>query len=89
MKRLMSMMVASCKKTTELIEKQSVDKLSIKESLQLKFHMSMCSTCTAYYKSSKNIDEGMSDLFKENKNSHLSEKTKSNILKEIKKSESD
>ena len=47
----------SCKKATELIEKESIFALSLKEKAQLYMHKSMCDACTAYEKQSKKIDE--------------------------------
>lgn len=52
----MNFLVLSCKKVTELIEKKSVVKLSLKETLQLSLHTSMCSACSRYEKQSKIID---------------------------------
>ena len=47
----------SCKKATELIEKQSLAGLSRKEKFRLRLHTSMCSGCTAYQKQSVLIDK--------------------------------
>lgn len=47
----------SCKKATELIEKNLVTKLSLREKVQLKMHKSLCDACTAYEKQSKKMDE--------------------------------
>ena len=57
MKRIMQILMLSCKKATELIEKRSLVKLSFKEKVQLRMHKSMCDACTAYEKQSKKIDE--------------------------------
>ncbi len=46
----------SCKKASELIDKQSVIKLSIKEKVMLHLHTSMCDGCKAYQKQSKLLD---------------------------------
>ena len=76
------------KKASTLIEKQSTDKLSVKESFQLNFHTLFCKTCTAYEKQSKALDKNLSEWVKSKKDksaSKLSTKMKSNILKEIKK----
>ena len=50
------MQIKSCKITTELIDKQQLTPLSIKEKLQLQTHKAMCKTCSAYEKQSKIID---------------------------------
>lgn len=57
MKKLMKLLVLSCKKATELIEKRLLIKLSFKEKVQLRLHKSMCDACTEYEKQSKKIDE--------------------------------
>lgn len=46
----------SCKKATELIDKKTVFKLSVKEKVMLCLHTSMCDACTAYQKQSNMID---------------------------------
>jgi len=55
----MNLVMLSCKKATELIEKKSVINLSFKEKVQLRMHKSMCDACTAYEKQSKAIDEAL------------------------------
>lgn len=47
----------SCKKATELMEKQSLVGLSVKERIRLRLHTSMCDGCTAYQKQSLLIDK--------------------------------
>lgn len=47
----------SCKKATELVEKQSLVGLSTKERFRLRLHTSMCDGCTAYQKQSLLIDK--------------------------------
>lgn len=42
----------SCLKATELIDKKSVVKLSVRENLQLKMHTSICNACKEYEKQS-------------------------------------
>jgi hypothetical protein len=57
MKRTMEILMLSCKKATELIDKKFVTKLSVKEKVMLRMHTSMCDACTAYQKQSKVLDE--------------------------------
>jgi hypothetical protein len=57
MKKIMYMIMLSCKKATELIEKRALVRLSSKEKIQLHLHKTMCDACTAYQKQSKKIDE--------------------------------
>ena len=47
----------SCKKATELIEKDLLVGLSRKERLKLRVHLSMCDGCKAYQKQSQQIDK--------------------------------
>lgn len=82
----MNMMVNSCKKTTELIDKQLFTPLNAKEKMQLQVHKSMCKTCTAYERQSKVIDNIINKWFngKSKTNVKLPEERKNKILDEIK-----
>jgi len=55
----MHILLLSCIKATELIEKKFYFKLSFKEKLQLKLHKTMCDACTNYEKHSKIIEKGV------------------------------
>jgi hypothetical protein len=57
MKKIMHLLMLSCKKATELIEKKSLVGLSFRENFQLRIHKSMCDACSAYEKQSLKIDE--------------------------------
>lgn len=57
MKKLMNIFILSCKKASELIDKKSVVKLSVKENVMLHMHTSMCAACTAYQKQSGILDD--------------------------------
>ncbi|MCK9411515.1 MAG: hypothetical protein M0Q53_04385 [Prolixibacteraceae bacterium] len=59
MKKLMHILLLSCLKATELIEKRFYFKLSFKERLQLKLHKTMCDACTNYEKHSRIIEKGI------------------------------
>jgi hypothetical protein len=52
----MNELMLSCKKATELIDKKTVFKLSVKEKAMLCLHTSMCDACSAYQKQSNKID---------------------------------
>jgi hypothetical protein len=52
----MNWLMLSCKKATELMEKQSLVGLSKKERFRLRMHTTMCDGCTAYQKQSLLID---------------------------------
>lgn len=53
----MMMLMLSCKKAAELIDKRSVVSLSMPERLQLSLHTRMCKVCSAYGKQSKVMDD--------------------------------
>jgi len=53
----MNTLLLSCKKACELIDKQSVIKLSVKEKVMLHVHTSVCDGCKSYQKQSKLLDE--------------------------------
>lgn len=56
MKKIMHLLMLSCKKATELIEKKSLVGLSFQEKFQLRIHKSMCDACSSYEKQSLKID---------------------------------
>ena len=89
MKRLLNKFFLSCKKATELIEKRNVEQLNFTEKNQLKIHLSMCRTCTAYQSQSETLDKAVSKWVKNNKkvrNISLSTSEKAAILEKIKNS---
>lgn len=55
----MNMLILSCLKATELIEKKLHFKLSFKEKLQLKMHKMMCDACRLYEKQSTLLEKGI------------------------------
>ncbi|MGC9352235.1 MAG: hypothetical protein ACP5D9_00260 [Mariniphaga sp.] len=59
MNKLMNMLILSCLKATELIEKKLHFKLSFKEKLQLKMHKMMCDACRLYEKQSVLLEKGI------------------------------
>ncbi len=79
----------SCKKATELIEKQSLVGLSAKEKFRLHLHTSMCDGCTAYQKQSLLIDKllrahiggQLSDTMTEIENAALKDRILSDLPK--------
>ena len=66
MKRLVNILLLSCKKATELIEKREFIPLSYKEKLQLRLHTSMCKACKSYEKQSDTLEKALSDWVKKN-----------------------
>lgn len=57
MKKLMYLLMLSCRKATELMEKRSLIGLSWTETIQLRMHKSMCDACSTYEKQSKILDK--------------------------------
>ncbi len=56
MKGPLNFLMLSCKKASELIDLKSIKKLTAKERILLKMHLSLCDGCTAYAKHSKILD---------------------------------
>lgn len=85
MKKWMNLILLSCKRATELIEKQHVEPLTSKESMQLQIHSAMCSACKSYKKQSAVLDETIAKMVKPESESNevLSSKTKETIIKKI------
>lgn len=57
MKRLMNILVLSCQKASELIEKQQYFGLTSTEKIRLLMHTSMCDACSSWQKQSSDIDQ--------------------------------
>ena len=60
MKKIMNILLLSCLKATELIEKKMHFKLNRKEKMQLKTHKMMCNACTNYEKQSLLLEKAIS-----------------------------
>lgn len=82
----MRILLNSCKETSELIDKQTFTKLSLKEKSKLYFHKLACNTCNSYEKQSKLIEKVIANWFKGNSNSteKLSSEKKAEIISKIK-----
>ncbi len=51
------MLMLSCQKATELVEKRSIFPLNPVEKTQLFLHMQVCSACRTYMKQSDSLDK--------------------------------
>jgi len=71
MKKLMNILMLSCQKASEFIEKKSIFGLNRGERIQLFLHTSMCDACKSYEKQSLQLDS----LMEEHLNSELNEKS--------------
>lgn len=84
MKKMMNLIMLSCKKTTELIEKRFVTKLSVVEKIQLSMHTAMCKTCKMYEKQSDIIEKSLEKIQqKECEPMKLSSEKKEEILNNL------
>ncbi len=91
MKKLMNILMLSCKAATELIEKKLQHPLNPVEKIQLYFHTSMCDACKSYQKQSKELEDVMSKHVKINPSSSdiskatLSSGFKDKIIRDLEK----
>lgn len=79
--------VFSCRKATALMDKRSAMELSLKEKLQLKFHLSICKGCRAYEKQSVILQQILTQFTQKNALAEveqlLNNELKINIIKKI------
>lgn len=84
MKKTMNIIMLSCKKATELIEKKLVTKLSSVEKIQLKMHTAVCSKCSTYENQSEVIEKCLAQIHQtDGEILKLSSEKKEQILKEL------
>jgi hypothetical protein len=85
--KLLILIINSCKKTTELIDKQAFITLTITEKMQLRMHKLLCNTCRAYENQSKFIEVVIGKWFTGNSKVKvkLSQESKTKIIDKIKK----
>jgi hypothetical protein len=84
MKKLMNILMLSCRKATELIEKKLYFKLTKVESVQLVLHKSMCDACTAYEKQSIVLDKVLKNDINSAQSQQTSTDFKNDLLQKIK-----
>lgn len=82
-KKIMNTMFLSCTKASELIDKKIYFKLTLKESIQLKLHKSMCEACTKYDIQSQLIDKKMTSMIGQKNNMLNSNELKDRILSKL------
>ena len=86
MKKMMNIIVLSCKKATELIEKRLVTKLTSVEKIQLKMHTAVCNQCATYEDQSAIIEKSLEKINKQkNVPMKLSSEKKEQILEALDK----
>lgn len=82
--KIMNWIMLSCRKATELIEKQKVLGLSNTEKMQLKMHVGVCKACEKYQTESDELDRHLKNIFIHQNETTSSENLKHTILKKIK-----
>jgi hypothetical protein len=85
LKKYSPLLMFSCKRTSELINKREISPLTLKEKLILFYHHSICEACQHYKIQSHKIDTVFLNLFI--KTDHLEKLTtekKQNIISKIK-----
>ena len=60
----------NCRKATLLIEKQQMGRLTMRERVELKIHLTGCSVCRTYHQQSIVINKMIKDLFNARGNQH-------------------
>ena len=85
MKKIMTVMMLSCRKATELVEKRAVQGLTTTERIRLRVHLSMCRACSGYEHQSQVIDKALTRLIHQSdaNNGSLNEDTKEQIRQKI------
>lgn len=81
------MLLRTCKKSTELIDKQILTPLTLQEKIQLQAHKAVCKTCNNYEHQSKLIDKLIGQWFapkKPNDSMKMVEEKKLTIIKKLK-----
>ncbi|MET4082645.1 hypothetical protein ABIB40_002605 [Pedobacter sp. UYP30] len=75
----------NCRKATFLIEKKQLEKISVREELELKIHLAGCAICVTYQKQSLAINRMVKNLFVSSLHSelHLNENFKEELQKKI------
>lgn len=81
------MLMLSCRKATELMEKELHFKLTFIEKIQLRMHTSMCNACNAYQKNNVILEQSLkkhiSTHDKQYKNAKLSEDFKKDLIRNL------
>lgn len=86
MKKIAHLIMLSCRKATELIEKQFMVKLTLKERVQLNLHKSICDACTAYEKQSRLLNDLLkkqASVTPDQMTQQENEALKANLLKQL------
>ena len=82
MEVIMKKALYSCKRATELVDRRSLEPLSLVDNLRLNIHLKMCDACHRYQKESAFLDAQLSRGFKFTRKG-LSNEEKEPIIKHI------
>lgn len=84
MSKIKNILMLTCQRATELIEKRNFQELSFVDKIQFKFHTKICKVCKGYEKQSALFDAVLKNVSNQNapfiENNSLKEK----ILKTLK-----
>lgn len=89
MKKIMNILMLSCCKATELMEKELHFKLNALEKIQLRLHTSMCNACNTYQKNNKLMEDALTKHISSTKtpkkysNATLSDEFKKYLIKHL------
>jgi len=87
LRKILSTLTFSCKRITEITEKEQVTTLSSTEKFRYKLHLLMCKLCRSYVKQSQIIEKALGNLFStpDNDSKRLDDSARKNILEQLKK----
>jgi len=73
----------SCQKTSYILEKEQVSKISLWEKISMKFHLLICALCRKYKSDSKILGKILKGLHQHKTHHHLSDPEKSELKKKL------
>lgn len=69
-----------CQQITECLEKSKIERLTLRERLSIKIHLTICKKCKRYFHDSEQLDKWLNKYLKRNtSNVHLSSSEKEAI----------
>jgi len=83
MNKLKNILMLSCKKASELIERKLQAPLSKSEQVQLSMHTKMCKACSEYQEQQTIMDQMLNADCKTSENEQECEELKADILKRL------
>lgn len=86
-RRVLSALTFSCKRITEITEKEQVNTLSSIDKFRYELHLFMCKLCRSYVKQSQIIEKALGNMFgaSDNASQRLDDSARKNILEQLKK----